>query len=156
MRVNVSLPDELYQALRERCPELNVSAVVQDALRALIDCQHDRGARCTVCAATIDLDGLTMVARSAAWRLVWEAIGDGVRAGWTMEGLARVARDRAMSHGVAEAQRWPLPRLTNAARALQRDTPVELETVEPDWAVVADRQAEELAAWAERYLGQSA
>ncbi|MGH9042655.1 MAG: hypothetical protein ACRDZ3_20765 [Acidimicrobiia bacterium] len=51
-RVNLSLPDELAELVHHELPDLNVSRVLQDALRALLRCDH-RDLVCAQCSAPL-------------------------------------------------------------------------------------------------------
>lgn len=116
MRLNVTVPDELWLAVKALSPDLNVSGVLQDGLRGLLSCEH-RHTICAGCAAPVDVPVLMDAARlDLAWQL-WLRLADHVIAGGTGEGAARVLRDeleRQQVHGVG---RWALPRPSRAARA---------------------------------------
>ena len=112
VRVNVYVPDELGERIKADLPDVNVSAVVQDALRSLLECDHDRVA-CADCGEQVDVvgEGLTRFWGELLWS--WEPLVD---RGGTAEGAARVAKSVAVRMGVPGADRMPLPRPTRAMR----------------------------------------
>ena len=109
MRLNVYVPDDLGEAVREALPDLNVSGVLQDALRSLLDCRHERLA-CADCGEQVDPDDLAGRALDAFWRELLWAWQPLVDRGGTAEGAARVARDVAVRMAVPDAAVRPLPR----------------------------------------------
>ena len=113
MRVNVYLPDSLGELVRSA--DMNVSAIVQEALRQRLECDHER-LTCSGCGGEAERSELAGEALGALWRdllWAWEPLVD--RRG-TAEGAARVARDVAVRHGVPRADRIPLPRPSRARR----------------------------------------
>ena len=109
MRVNVSVPDTLIVQVRENMPDLNVSAVLQDALRGLLECGHQRVA-CMDCGEPVDSSVNTGEALAAFWSEllhVWQPLVD---RGGTAEGAARVGKAVAVEMGVPGAERQPIPR----------------------------------------------
>lgn len=119
MRLNVTVPDELWLAAKARAPGVNVSGVLQAGLRALLGCAHDR-AVCAACAEEVDLYELTQRSRrDLAWA-VWLRLTDHVVAGGTAEGSARVLLDELGRQQVPEVDTWVLPRLSRAVR-VERD-----------------------------------
>lgn len=128
MRLNVYLPDELAATVRGRLPDLNVSAVLQDALRALLGCRHELIA-CAACATAIDKrrmidDALSRFYMDLHWRL-----GELVNSdrGGTAEGAARIAKDVGERHQISAAGRLPLPRPSRALRQEQRVIDIDKE-----------------------------
>lgn len=108
------LPDELAALARDQLPGVNLSAVLQAGLRALVDCDHDQVACCR-CGAEVDVDDLVDTALSHFYRsALWE-LEPLVRQLGTAEGAARVLKSVAERHGVAAAA-VPLPRPTRAER----------------------------------------
>ena len=109
MRLNVYLPDELGEQVKEHLPNVNVSALLQDALRDLLECGHERLA-CAGCGEQVDP---TVVAGAALdsfyaellWR--WQALVDNRG---TAVGAAQVAKSVAVEMGVPGAERRSLPR----------------------------------------------
>lgn len=107
-RLNVWLPVELATTVRANLPSVNVSQVLQEGLRALLGCKHDRIA-CAACAAELDRGALIDTAKGEYYsQLLWE-LEDLVAAGGTAEGAARVAKSVALAHQLSAA-RQPLPR----------------------------------------------
>ena len=114
-RLNVYLPDELAELVRDRLPGVNVSQVLRGALSALLECHHVR-AVCADCALPLDVherigEALTGFYRQALWDL-----HELVTRGGTAEGAARVLRSTAQRWPVPGADRIPLPRPTRAER----------------------------------------
>lgn len=115
-RINVTLPDELAARVRAEMPGLNVSGVLQEALRDRIVCDH-RELTCTCCGARVlraelELTVLGAFYAEALWRL-----REPVARCATAEGAARVLADLARSWEVPEVDRTPLPRPTRSQRA---------------------------------------
>lgn len=109
MRLNVYVPDALGAQVKERLPGVNVSAVMQDALRAMLDCDHGR-LQCADCGEVVDPEVAARSALSAFWRdLLW-AWGPLVDRHGTAEGAARIAKGVAIDAGIPGADRLPLPR----------------------------------------------
>ena len=112
MRVNVHVPDDLARRVKERLPDLNVSALVQQALRGMLECSHERVC-CADCGDVVDPSGAALKAFWGELLWEWEALVD--RQG-TAEGAARVGKDVAVRMGVPDADRMPLPRPPRARR----------------------------------------
>ena len=120
-RKNVHLPNDLAAAVREQFPDLNVSAVLQEALRALLDgtCEHHR-LTCADCGKGVSRHVVSVEALGAFWRELlwtWEPLVD---KGGTAEGAARVGKEVAVRMGVPGAETQPLPRPPRAAREPRR------------------------------------
>lgn len=109
MRVNVYLPDDLGEQVKAALPDVNVSAVLQDALRRLLDCDHER-LTCADCGEVVDASAVAGAAMDALWRELLWAWQPLVDKGGTAEGAARVGKDVAVRLGVPGAERRPLPR----------------------------------------------
>lgn len=115
MRVNVSVPDPLLEQVRDELPDLNVSGVLQDALRALLDCDH-RHLTCADCGGAVDPTTVAGTAMHELWRELlwaWEPLVD--RHG-TAVGAATVGKDVAVRLGVPGADMMPLPRPSRSMR----------------------------------------
>ena len=115
MRLNVTVPDRLIERVRDDLPGVNVSGVLQTALRTLLECDHERLA-CATCEASVSRVELATTALDRLYRdllAAWEPLVD--RQG-TAEGAARVAKSVALQHGVERAETMPLPRPTRAMR----------------------------------------
>lgn len=135
VRVNVWVPDELLATIRERLPDLNVSRLLQDAMRGLLQCHHTELA-CATCAAEIDrwelVDGeISRFYREFLWRLEPLVMRVG-----TAEGAARIAKEVAQSFQLSAADA-PLPRPSKANRERARD--LEFEASERAMAQPLDR-----------------
>lgn len=115
-RINVTLPDELAEIVRREMPGLNVSGVLQDALRERVDCDH-RGLSCTCCGANVEHQALVDVALSRFYQEVMWQLREPVSRCATAEGAARVVQDIARSWQVSVVERTPLPRPTKSQRA---------------------------------------
>lgn len=133
MRVNVWLPDELNATIKQELPDVNVSAVLQDALRALLGCRHDR-VSCAACAKPVDLRSLIDEALCSLYLdLHWKFV-ELIDRGGTVEGAARVAKEIATRHRVSCAPNIALARPSRAQRQRQRvlefpDTPAAVAAV---------------------------
>jgi hypothetical protein len=115
-RVNLTLPDELDRLVRDRLPGVNLSAVLRDAIRPLLRCQHDELA-CTQCGnietrRSISDRQLSLFFTDAMYEL--EPFAQ--RPGATAEGSARLLKDVAVRHQIPGAKVKPLPRPSRAAR----------------------------------------
>jgi hypothetical protein len=119
MRVNVWLPDELNATIKRELPDVNVSAVLQRSLAALLECRHDELA-CRECASPIDRRQLIDNALSAFYADLHWRLRDLVERGGTAEGAARIAKDVACRHRVSCAPNMPLPRPSREQRHRQR------------------------------------
>jgi hypothetical protein len=96
-------------------PDLNVSAVLQQALRALIECDHERLA-CADCGEKVDPEAVGGSALDAfyaelLWR--WQELVDNRG---TAVGAAQVAKQVAVEMGVPGAERRALPRPPRARK----------------------------------------
>lgn len=114
MRLSVYVPDELAQEVRRALPGVNVSAALQGALRALLECNHNR-LSCSSCAASIDRRRIASDALEAFYVDLLHELQRIIPAG-TAEGAARVAKQVAIEAGVTRAETLPLPRATRAER----------------------------------------
>ena len=115
MRLNVTVPDRLIERVRDDLPGVNVSGVLQSALRELLECDHER-LSCSQCEASLSRSELSTTALDRLYRelmAAWEPLVD--RQG-TAEGAARVAKHVAQEAGVPRADRIPLPRPSRAMR----------------------------------------
>jgi hypothetical protein len=120
VRVNVFVPDELFAAIREHLPGLNVSRTLQDALAALLGCEHGCLA-CAACGTTIDRADVVAQELDAFYGDVLNRLEPLVWKVGTAEGAARILRDVALRYGVTAAGWRPLPRPTRAERQLALD-----------------------------------
>ena len=109
MRLNVYLPDDLGEQVKDQLPDVNVSALLQDALRGLLECGHER-LRCDCCGEMVDPEAVAGAALDAFYaELLWEwqALVDNRG---TAVGAAQVAKRVAVEMNVPGADRRPLPR----------------------------------------------
>ncbi len=128
-RVNVYLPDELAATLRAELPELNLSQLVQEAIRGVLGCSHVELA-CRACAEPIDRWALVDDHLGRFYGdLLWELTDLVGRCG-TAEGAARVVKAVAQRFRIRQADQIPLPRPTRAERhaAKVRELPTEAES----------------------------
>ena len=115
MRLNVTVPDRLIERVRDDLPDVNVSGVLQAALRTLLECDHDH-LTCAGCGGDVDRSTVATEALGQFWSELlgeWEPLVD--RHG-TAVGAATVAKSVAVRHGVPRADRMPLPRPSRAMR----------------------------------------
>lgn len=117
VRINVSVPDALIERVRAELPDLNVSGVLQSALRRLLECDHVRLV-CGDCGEEVDPDDAAIIADTLArfWRELLWAWQPLVDKGGTAEGAARVAKRVAVEMGVPGAERIGIPRPPRNAR----------------------------------------
>ena len=109
MRMNVYLPDDLGALVKDQLPDLNVSGLLQDALRGMLECGHEL-LRCDCCGEQVDPDAVAGAALEALYaELLWEwqALVDNRG---TAVGAAQVAKRVAVRMGVPGAERRALPR----------------------------------------------
>ena len=123
MRVNVWLPDQLVGTVRDRLPGLNISRVLQDALRERLGCRHERVV-CADCALPFDVHGHTDAALDRFYLDVIDAVERLMVAGGTIEGAARVTREVALRWRLPSAAHRPLPRRTRAERIAAKVRPI--------------------------------
>jgi hypothetical protein len=117
MRLNVTVPDGLIARVREEHPDLNVSGVLQQALRGLLECDHERLV-CAACGEEVEADDAVVIgdALSRFWtELLW-AWQPLVDRGGTAEGAARIGKEVAVRFGVPGAEHRALPRPPRATR----------------------------------------
>lgn len=115
MRVNVYVPDDLGEQVKERLPDLNVSAILQEALRRLLDCDHEH-LRCDACGDEVDPEAIAGAALDAFYRELlwrWQSLVDNRG---TAVGAAQVAKQVAVEMGVPGAEQRPLPRPPRSVR----------------------------------------
>jgi hypothetical protein len=115
-RLNVSVPDELVKQVRRAHPELNISAVLQEALRAALGCRHDHRLACGACGEELEPGDLEAAALSRFYATIMNLVSDAVFAGYTVEGVARVIRSWAQREGIPNADRIPLPVVSRSRR----------------------------------------
>lgn len=113
--MNVYVPDDLGAKVKERLPDLNVSNVLQQALRLLLDCDHERMA-CADCGESMNLESVSALAMEALYRELLWAWQPLVDQGGTAEGAARVAKVVAVELGVPGAEMRALPRPPRSRR----------------------------------------
>lgn len=97
------------EQVRSDMPDLNVSAVLQQALRNLLECEHERMV-CADCGDPVDVVDIARESMGLLWaELVheWQPLVD---RGGTAEGAARVGKEVAVRMGAAGAERRALPR----------------------------------------------
>jgi hypothetical protein len=126
-RVNVWIPDELHRTVKRRLPRLNLSAVVQGALAAQLECAHEK-LSCSSCSTAVDHRQLIDAALGRFYSdALWD-IGNLGRIGGTAEGAARVLKEVAGRHRISLASRLPLPRRTRAERSPITTLPTEADS----------------------------
>lgn len=119
-KLSVSVPDELIEAARTRHPAMNVSRVLQDALRVALDCPH-HDLVCAGCGDELEAARLSRLALERFYVDAIRALEDLLWRGGSVEGSARVLRRLALEHGLADAvARVQLPRLSRGEREHRR------------------------------------
>lgn len=126
MRVNVYLPDELAESVRGALPGVNVSAVLQESLRRLLNCAH-HDLVCRDCAQPIERHEVTRDALDRFYRELVDRLEPLVYRVGTAEGAVKVARDVARRHGIDYAVWHTLPRPSRGERQLALDVAFESE-----------------------------
>lgn len=119
-RTTVWIPDELLERVRAERPDLNLSAIVQGALRELLDCPHDT----LVCSACGELglrDEIERAALGRFWRAVAVRLEPLIDRRGTAEGAARLVREVAVAHGVIPAAAAPAQRPPRRAGGRRSD-----------------------------------
>lgn len=120
-RLSLSLPEDLAIRIATERPGLNISALLQSALRGVLDdCAHDRWL-CASCTAPIERRQVEDAAAGQLYRAAMVAIGDLVAVCGTAEGAARLLRREGQKLGVELAFATPLPKPTRAEREAARD-----------------------------------
>lgn len=119
MRLNVYVPDELAASVKGRLPDLNVSALLQAALRDALGCDHAELV-CSSCASGFDRRRYRDEQLSDFYSALLWALDPLARRGATVEGACRVVKDIGERHQISAASRLPLPRPSRAERARQR------------------------------------
>lgn len=125
-RVNVWLPEALAETLRTQLPHVNVSQLLQGAIRSVLGCHHERLA-CASCSAPVDKWALVDERMDGFYGDVLFALHPVVTRGGTAEGAARVLKEVALRWQIPGAKRTPLPRANRAERdaVRVRDFPTE-------------------------------
>ena len=109
------MPGELLDAAREAVPGLNISGVLQEALRDLLECSHETLA-CARCAAQVSRRSVVDTMLTRFYGEMQAAVGALVRRGGTAEGAARALRQVAVDWRLRLAMDTPPPRPTRAER----------------------------------------
>lgn len=116
-RVNLYLPDELAAAVRDQLPGVNLSALLQEQLRARLACSHELVA-CVRCTAQIEASELARGPLWAFWREIAAAVEPIVFRVGTATGTAAAAWGVARAHGIPVG---PNPRPTRSERETAAD-----------------------------------
>lgn len=121
-RVSVTIPDELAREVRRQLPGVNVSGLLQDALRGALEgrCAHRR-LECAVCAEPLDARRVAAVLLDAFYRDLLDALEALLFDGGSIEGAARIAKKIGLHHQIPLASMRPLPRLTRGEREAAKD-----------------------------------
>lgn len=140
-RVNVWLPEDLYETFRGQLPDLNLSKALQEAIRGRLRCLHDTLV-CRACSVEVDHVGLISEWLHKFYIDYLGRLEPLVAVAGTAEGAARILRDLADSWHAAgvmgrDYRRHPLPRPSKAAR--EQATPGRSERAMPpmgikDWS----------------------
>lgn len=135
-RVNLSIPVELLEHVREQAPGLNLSAVLRDALAAKLGCTHDE-LTCCECATVVDRREMIDAALCRFYSDVQWEHSHAIGAGGTLDGFGTVLKRVAQSYGVSNVDRVPLARSTRAQREARLDAKLAELPVELDRARIA-------------------
>lgn len=119
-RKSVYVPEELWSRVEEELSGVNVSALLQEALRAALECSHDE-LTCLGCATSLTRADVAHERTEALYRDLMGKLEDLVRSGGTATGAAKVLRDVGRAHQVEAADILPLPRPSRAEAAAARE-----------------------------------
>src|SRR5690349_2351962 len=98
--------------VREKLPDLNLSATLAAGVRELLECEHT-DVICRACAAEVNVRADHVEpALSKFYADAMDRIEVLVHDGGTCEGAARVLKDAGVRHGIERAKNRPLPRLS--------------------------------------------
>lgn len=99
-RVNVWLPQDVYDTLRRELPDVNVSKLLRAAIEKTLDCWHDQLA-CTRCGSAVDHKYLISLEITRFYADARWALGQLTLTGTgTSEGAERVLKEvAAVWHG---------------------------------------------------------
>jgi hypothetical protein len=117
-RVNVYLPDELAATMRAELPELNVSQLLQEALRDALRCEH-HVVSCDRCAQPLDRMELRRETVQTFYDETLRQLTPLVHSRGTAEGAVRVLREVLVNLLDCYTPRRP-GRLVRPARAPRR------------------------------------
>ncbi len=118
-RTNVSVPAGLFEAFREAFPDANLSALLHEAMRARLGCDHQEVA-CARCGQSIDQRAVELEALGSFYREALWQMGDLVRKGGTAEGAQRIFKDVGERFQIPDAPRLPLTRPTRRQRVANK------------------------------------
>lgn len=118
-RVNVYLPAELQQVLRDKLPDVNLSQLLQEAIRGVLGCEHHELV-CGTCAQPVDRWALVDERLGRFYGDLMWALEALVRRCGTAEGAARVLRDVGQRWQIGKADTIPLPRPSRSEREAAR------------------------------------
>lgn len=115
-RKSVYVPDELIEQVDGQCPDLNLSALLQESLRRLLAgaCEHRR-LTCQDCNASVSRAEVSAAAVGEFCRVLLAELEPLVDKLGTAVGAAQVAKRVAVEFGVPDAEHKPLPRPARAA-----------------------------------------
>jgi hypothetical protein len=119
-RINVTVPVDLDEQLRERFPTVAYSALLQQAMRDALACQHP-SLQCLVCGDAVDPSSVASAALNRFFADLGVQLEEAAYRGGSVVGFARVVRRLGLEHLVPAARYWAPPRLTRAERERQRD-----------------------------------
>jgi hypothetical protein len=123
-RRSVYVPGQLLDEVLDRIPDLNLSGVLQDALRELLGCEHEQLA-CRDCAAPLHRAAIVELTLTRFYGDMMEALGPLIRRGGTAQGAAAKVREVATEWRVRLAIDAPAPRPTRAERSATKVKPVD-------------------------------
>lgn len=115
MRVHLWLPEKLAAKAAEQVPDVNLSQLLQEAVRGILGCEH-LDLSCESCAKPIDRWALRDEWLDRFYSEVLWALEPLVQRCGTAEGAARVLKDIALRHQIKAAEALPLPRPSRANR----------------------------------------
>jgi hypothetical protein len=113
--VNIYLPDQLANQLAEQFPDLNRSALVQDALRRLVECDHAT-LNCAHCGSTVHAAQWAAELLGGFYRRLHARMENHLNTGGTVVGACKVLRGLAIESGAKGVADTPELRQTNKQR----------------------------------------
>lgn len=119
-RINIWIPDELHATAKRELPGLNLSALVQRALVAKLDCTH-QAMVCRDCSSTIDRHELRDEWLGVLFVDIMRELNRlAVNIG-TAEGAARVVLELGRQRQITAAKGYPLERPSRSRRKAKAD-----------------------------------
>lgn len=114
-RINAYVPADLHEAFREAHPGAKLSVLLQEAMRAALDCDHEVYG-CLRCGEEQPRHEVEAAVLEAFFHELYWRLGSLIRAGSSIEHAQRLLKDVGDHFGIKTARRAPLTRLTRQER----------------------------------------